>query len=307
MIARVKHLCREDDAVVAAMMYGSFALGGGDRYSDIEFVIFFKDEALETLDKGVWLTQVAPVALHFTNEYGVTAVIFCAREERSFDDAQGLTLRSQDDNAAMLVRGEFHFDKVSELPHIAATWPGEVWFPTLEDTLIVDKTGILTPYLRPLIGSPLEHGQTSAEVQTLVNRFFNWYLFGLNVLARGEHARALELLWFVQRHLLLMARILEGTTTHWHIPSRALEEDLSPEAYARYEQCTAPLNASDLYTAYRHAWTWATDMLKTLDATYDLTVPSTLLKNLQARVERSHLLGSESSFPEAFRKVQICE
>jgi lincosamide nucleotidyltransferase len=302
MIARVKHLCREDDAVVAAMMYGSFALGSGDRYSDIEFMLFFEDEALETLDKGAWLAQVAPVALHFTNEYGITAVIFCSQEDRSFDYAQDDTIDgaqddrsfdgaqddtidgAQDDNT-VLVRGEFHFDKISALPQIAAAWPGEVWFPTLEDTLIVDKTGVLTPYLHPLIGPPLEHGQTSTEVQTIVNRFFNWYLFGLNVLERGEHARALELLWFVQRHLLLMARILEDTTTHWHIPSRALERNLSSEAYARYIQCTATLDAPALHTAYRNAWAWATEMIEALNATYNLTVPSTVLKALQARVE----------------------
>ena len=37
MIERVRELCEQDGRVVAALMYGSFALGQGDRFSDIEF------------------------------------------------------------------------------------------------------------------------------------------------------------------------------------------------------------------------------------------------------------------------------
>ena len=111
MIARVKALCREDDAVVAGMMYGSFALGGGDRYSDIEFVLFFKDEALETLDKGAWLAQVAPVALHFTNEYGITAVIFCVQEEQSETTAQSChSERSEESRSFDYAQDDRSFD-----------------------------------------------------------------------------------------------------------------------------------------------------------------------------------------------------
>jgi lincosamide nucleotidyltransferase len=35
MIEKVRELCEEDERVVAALMYGSFALTQGDRFSDI--------------------------------------------------------------------------------------------------------------------------------------------------------------------------------------------------------------------------------------------------------------------------------
>jgi len=34
LIERVRKLCLQDERVVAALMYGSFALGQGDRFSD---------------------------------------------------------------------------------------------------------------------------------------------------------------------------------------------------------------------------------------------------------------------------------
>jgi lincosamide nucleotidyltransferase B/F len=38
MIELVRTRCRADHDLVAALMYGSFALGAGDAFSDIEFV-----------------------------------------------------------------------------------------------------------------------------------------------------------------------------------------------------------------------------------------------------------------------------
>ncbi|HET9927337.1 MAG TPA: hypothetical protein VFQ09_00910 [Rubrobacter sp.] len=51
MIERTRSVCRQDARLAAAMMYGSFAQGEGDGYSDIEFILFFKDEELEGLDR----------------------------------------------------------------------------------------------------------------------------------------------------------------------------------------------------------------------------------------------------------------
>jgi lincosamide nucleotidyltransferase len=41
MIEKARELCERDERVVAALMYGSFALGQGDRFSDIEFYLLF--------------------------------------------------------------------------------------------------------------------------------------------------------------------------------------------------------------------------------------------------------------------------
>ena len=247
MIARVRELCQHDDRLDAAMMYGSFVYGEFDAFSDIEFLLFFRDDVLPAIDRRAWLDQIAPVVHLYTNEHGILAAIF--------------------DN---LVRGEFHFHSVAEMV-ITRAWPGLLTFPALDSTLIVDKSGQLRPYLEPVIGPPLDR---TRHAQFIVDGLTNWLLFGINVLRRGEYARALEILGIVHRHLLHMARLLEHTTDHWLTPSRLVEQDLSPEAYARFAACVAAgLDAGSLRRAYRAAWTWGTALLTDLGARLDFTPP----------------------------------
>lgn len=236
LIARVRALCQSDDRLDAAMLYGSFTYGEADAFSDVEFVLFFHDDALAELDQHGWLAQIAPVAALYVNEHGITAVIF-----------------------ENLIRGEFHFDPVSKMS-IAETWQGVLTFPSLDSTLIVDKSGALTPYLLPIIGPPLPRTDLPA-LQFIADSFINWSLFGFNVLRRGEYARSLELLNIIHRFLLHMVRALEDTTDHWLTPSRLAEQDLSPAAYARFKACTAPLDEQALWRAYRNAWLWGRELL----------------------------------------------
>lgn len=243
MIEQVRRLCQQDERVSAAMMYGSFTHSQGDRYSDIEFLLFFEDEGFDSLDRRAWLEGVAPVALMSVNDFGITAVIF-----------------------ENLVRGEFHFHRAAEVT-IAERWRGVIAFPSLASTLLVDKSGLLTPLLEPLIGPDPVRNQL-ALVQSLADDFPNVYLFGLNVLRRGELARALEMLGALQRLLLRCARVLAGKTGPWFIPSRQLEQDLSPQAYARFQRCTAGLDANDLEQAFREAGVWANDLLSALHESY---------------------------------------
>ena len=260
MIERVRALCRDDERVVAAMMYGSFTLGEGDRYSDIEFMLFIRDEALPELDPAAWLSHVAPVELSFVNEHGVVAAIF-----------------------SNLVRGEFHFDRASE---IRAKLPPSLrpfaWFPSLESTLLVDRTGELAACLQALVGPAPERGGPQ-ETASICHNLINGWFFGWNTLQRGELARALELLWMVQRNLLHLARLQERAIQHWPTPSRRLEQDLSPEGYRRYAACTAALDRAQLERAYRAAWQWARELMAALAPREGVALPEGLLAKLDAR------------------------
>src|SRR5215212_5685733 len=103
MIEKVRQLCHRDERVVSALMYGSFAIGEGDRFSDIEFYLFFEDEAAEGLEEEAWVAQVAPLALYYVNEFGNGTAIF-----------------------ENLVRGEFHFEAASNVGLVDA-WEN-AWF-----------------------------------------------------------------------------------------------------------------------------------------------------------------------------------
>ena len=260
MIERVRHLCRLDERLAAAMMYGSFAQSEGDEFSDIEFILFFYDEVLEDVNQEEWVARIARVELYFVNEYGNGTAIF-----------EGL------------IRGEFHFDRASDIERIDESWKETDWFPSLEATLVLDRTGELTRRLRRIVGPTLPR-DTPEQIQFLCNCFVNWFLFGSNLLVRGELARALDLLGVVQDQLLRMTRILERSTEHWFNPSKLLEKDISEASYARYVACTANLDERALWSAYLSAWAWGKELMPSLAQEQGVALPATLLERLDRRL-----------------------
>ena len=263
MIERVRRVCREDERLSAAMMYGSFAQGGGDEFSDIEFILFFRDEELGSVDQEEWVSRISPVELYFVNEYGNGTAIF--------------------DN---LVRGEFHFDGASEIEEIVGEAMRDTdWLPSLEETLVLDRNRELTPRLRTIVGPPPGR-DTPEAVRFSCNAFVNWSLFGANLLARGELARALDLLGMARQRLLQMVRVLEGATVHWHNPTKSLEQEISEASYARYAACTARLDADDLRRAYLAAWGWGRELMASLDQRHHAAPPpERLLRRIDRRLD----------------------
>jgi hypothetical protein len=59
-----------------------------------------------------------------------------------------------------------------------------------------------------------------------------WFLFGSNLLMRGELARSLDFLRIVQVQLLRMVCISEYSTEHWFNPSKLLDER-HPRSFVR--------------------------------------------------------------------------
>jgi lincosamide nucleotidyltransferase len=263
MIERVRRVCREDERLVAAMMYGSFAQGEGDGLSDIEFILFFEDAAAGEVDQEEWVSRISPVGLYFVNEYGNGTAIF--------------------DN---LVRGEFHFDRASDIAKIDESWKEVGWWPSLEDALVLDRTGELARRLELIVGPPPAR-DTPERARFVCNCFVNWVLFGSNLVVRGELARALNLLGIVQDQLLYMVRILEGSTGRWFNPAKLLEENVSDDAYARYAACTARLDRDEIRRAYISAWEWGGEMVAALSERHGVVAPAPLLEKLDRRFAES--------------------
>jgi lincosamide nucleotidyltransferase len=264
MIERVRYLCRLDERLEAAMMYGSFAQFEGDEFSDIEFILFFYDEVLGDVNQEEWVTRIAPVELYFVNEYGNGTAIF-----------------------ENLIRGEFHFDRASDIQKIDESWRETDWFPSLETALVLDRTGELTCRLRSIVGPTLAQG-TPERIRFLCNCFINWFLFGSNLLARGELARALDLLGIVQDQLIRMIRISERSTEHWFNSSKLLEKDISEASYARFVACTANLNEEALWSAYLSAWYWGTELMSSLAEGHGVALPAALLDQLDQRLAQAY-------------------
>jgi lincosamide nucleotidyltransferase B/F len=261
MIEKVRELSERDERVVAALMYGSFALGQGDQFSDIEFYLFFADEALEGLEEEAWISQIAPLDLYYVNEFGNGSAIF-----------------------ANLVRGEFHFEAASNVGLVDA-WE-TAWFPSLESAVLVDKSGELTRRVGKLV-RPLPDVDTPERAFFLCCSLMNWTLMGTNLLERGEYARAEAFLTLVHGHLLQALRLVEGKSANWLSPTRKLEEDASATHYERYRVCTAALEAEQLFRAYASTWEWGRELMGELATRHAFALPEALLDKLDRRLEHA--------------------
>ena len=258
MIERVRELCDRDERVVSALMYGSFAIGEGDRFSDIEFYLFFVDEASEGLQEEAWVAQIAPLYLYYVNEFGNGTAIF-----------------------ENLVRGEFHFEATSNVGLVDA-WES-AWFPSLETAVLVDKSGELSRRVSRLVGRQPDL-DTPERALFLCRSLMNWTLMGANLLRRGEYARAEAFLTLVHGHLLQALRLVEGNCANWLSPTRRLEADVSAASYERYKGCTAALEAEQLARAYASTWEWGRELMGVLAWRHGFALPEALLGKLDRRL-----------------------
>ncbi len=258
MLNRLRELCQADKWIVAALLYGSFTTGEADAFSDIECVLFFDPQVLPTINKQAWVDQIAPTLLFFADDFGHYTALF--------------------DN---LVRGEFHFDSAEDMRKVES-WKGNAWFPSVEATLLVDRTETLADALQPLLGAPLDRDDRQM-VERLINNFLNLMVFGMNTWRRGEFARSHELLQNVHRFLVWMVRLLEHQTTHWPTPSKGLENDLSEQAYARLVSCTSALEPASLKGAYQNSWLWGQELVAQLRERHNVALPPDLFTQINAK------------------------
>jgi lincosamide nucleotidyltransferase len=257
LIARVGEVCRADERLDAALMYGSFAHGEADAYSDIEFWLFFDRQRGAAVDPRTWCEELAPLTHHVRNEFGADVVFF-----------------------PNLVRGEFHFATTDDIP-IVRGWPARG--ATVDRMVILDRTGTLRPTLDTLperVATPA----TGEEIEMLCGRFANWLVLAHQVACRGERLRAWDALAQVNRHLLWMARLVAGNTDHWLTPSRRAEKELPPHMLAELLGSTGAVGPADVRAAIRSAWQCGRRYWTTLAQRYGRPVPDRLFTEIDAAV-----------------------
>jgi len=245
LIQDVTNTCQVDGSIAAAMMYGSFTKGEGDTHSDVEFYIFVKNHCMDAFDAHEWVMNLFTTDLIFDNEYGTLVAIF-----------------------SNLVRGEFHFLPQSEM-NVIKSFKQTGSFPKADQMFIYDDTDQLYERLEDLSGDG-PNWKTNEHVNDAFNNFVNLWIFGVNVLKRGEHARSLDILSRIQNEVLKLLRIKENTVERWINATKNLEHDLSEHSYENYRRTTALLDRESLVNAYGHALLLVESLHADLVRNYDL-------------------------------------
>lgn len=106
-----------------------------------------------------------------------------------------------------------------------------------------------------------------------------------HVVERGEVFRAVDALAHMQRHLLWMARLVEGRTRHWLTPSRCAEVELSGDVI-EFLQSAVPRGATDVDVrkAIRAAWLYGRLLWEQLAAQHKLDLPDGLFQQIDQSV-----------------------
>jgi lincosamide nucleotidyltransferase len=253
LIARVREACHADERLDAALMYGSFASGTADAHSDVEFWLFFIPQWSSEVDRRAWCGQIAAVTHLVHNEFGTDVVFFPG-----------------------LVRAEFHFATTDDIPTVR-TWPGRG--AATDRMIVLDRSGGLRPALEALPERPaVPH--TGEDAEALCGRFVNWLVLAHHVAARGEILRAWDALGHVHRHLLWMARLAEGQTTHWLTPSRRAEAELPSRVVTELCDTTASADPEEVRDALRAAWRHGRHHWTTLAQQHDRPLPHGLFAEI---------------------------
>lgn len=258
IIAKVKDLAAVDERIVAVLMYGSFTQGAGDAFSDVEFYVFVKDEDLTVFDTRCWIESLEPVYVHFFNDYGTEVVIF-----------------------RQLIRGEFHFLSQSEM-HIIEGFAPVGYVPDIESMCLYDADGELRRYLAKLdVAAAAVKRDDAATIEYTINNCLNLLLMGVNVLKRGELARALDTLAQARIFYARLLRLNAGSTHHWLNPMKNLECEISSVAYERFAAATCGLRVLDLERAYAALADNLTAVIEELKQKYSFKINIQLIERIK--------------------------
>ena len=251
MIDKTKSIAQNDKNISAVFMYGSFTKNEGDKYSDIEFYIFLKDK--ENFSAENWVSQIHPLALYFTNEYGSEVAIF-----------------------ENMIRGEFHF-LTNDQMEVIKSWDGLVEFSDFDKMILVDKEDLLTNTLKE-IKTKVPDRTTNENILWLSQSLLNVLLTTSNLIKRREFAHAYQSLSNTQKYLLWLIRIETSETKHWESPTKSLEKDIDQDWYSLFQQTTTKLEPIDIKAAFKKSLELSREL-------FDKLKVETKLKELLMKIE----------------------
>ncbi len=262
ILNKIVDAAREDRRIVSVISYGSYTREDFDKFSDIEFYIFIRDDSAHTFNDEQWLRETIPVEFYFTNSYGVKTAVF----------------------SKFFVRGEFHFHSEREIS-VLDSWKGVVFPGRVEKTVLLDKSRAFRKKIeefcktRPLFDEEASFKQNYLELA-------NGIIMEWGVLSRKDLFRAGTL---HSTNLLFLSRLfslLHKKTDHLYSP-RLLESFMSEGEYRSFSECFATMSFDSLRAALEKMAVLSAELTKENTDTDIVRARKAILERV---VERSYRL-----------------
>lgn len=253
-LARLLTSATNDPRIVGVLDYGSTSEGRGDKWSDVDLVVFLRDADTAAFEDGwkEWLGQFAPVLLAYISGMGKPWAVVEA--------------------APLPLRVDFNFYPIGEIERIG-TWPCAP-LSVAHMVLYDGSGGAIRARVAEIVGQALGPPDPAQAFEQVCGDFWYYALRTWAKIVRGQRLLAQhEFTAIMLANLAALLRLEAGATDRWRNSSavQGIERALSPARYAAFAACfvrgdadierafaaSARLaQAACAATAAQHGWPW---------------------------------------------------
>ena len=252
---RIVDAVERDPRIVGLLDYGSASEGRADALSDVDLVLFVRDEALADV-RAQWITwagQFGDLLLAYHSGVGHPWTVY---------DATPVPLRA-----------DFNFWPQSQLD-VVTTWPNA---PTSVEAMVLydDTDGALSGHVAKIVGQSLRPADLQATFNQICGDFWYYTLRTLAKFWRGEAWSArFELNFMMTGNLAALLRIEAALLGHEHALDRwsaqqamaGIEGVVSPQRLAQLNASIPDANVDALAAAFAPTVDLAHDVCASIHA-----------------------------------------
>ncbi len=233
---QILNAVQADDRVVGLINYGSTSEGRGDEWSDLDFALFIRDDALNGFEQNwkPWAAQFGDLLLAFISSVGHPWAVY---------DAEPMPLRV-----------DFAFHPASTCQKIS-TWPNA---PTSVEAMVLydASDGRISAYVAQIVGQSLAPDDLAKAFEQVCGGFWYYLLRTQVKLLRGQHwAARHDFNFIIMGNLFALLRLEAGAVGHWRGAAAAvdIERVITEQRLAQLNECILGEGETAVSSAMRHA------------------------------------------------------
>ncbi len=253
IVDRLVATCRSDERVVAALLYGSYARGAADGYSDLDLALIINDD---------FFVEFTDAKTSFVRSLGDPVFL------EDFDLPYHLFFIFPDDSEGEIVFGqESHFHHIFRGPY----------------QILLDKKQIVTNTI--FVGNDPTHAEQIEKLRRLIVWFWHELSHFITAIARRQLWWAFGQVEELRRHCIDLAHLHSDFSSGWDGYFK-VEQDISAEQLAALQATICPIAEAEMLNAAFAALRYYQQVAPHLAQTYGIPYPADLEGVMLKRLEK---------------------